>query len=62
LDLIGAMAAVERDLREAEWRSLERLLRYVEDDRIVAPSDEEAKSELARDFVRLGWGVPAGAA
>lgn len=55
LDLVGACAAVERDLREREWEALERLIGHVEDDRITVPDDLVERDQIARDFATLGW-------
>ena len=59
--LLAACVAVEAELREREWSAVERWLSFVDGDEIFPPSDEAARTRLAGDFVRLGWGVPAGA-
>jgi hypothetical protein len=59
LSLVGALVAVEERLREREWDALAIVLRHVEgtppDDRLIPPSDAQARLELARAMVEIGW-------
>ncbi len=54
-ELVGAAAAVETESREREFDALERVLRFIEDDRLVIPREDSARTRLALDLVAIGW-------
>ena len=55
--LLAAADEADRGVDPKQWAALEHFLGYVENDQMNVPSAE--RDAVIRDFIRLGWTVPA---
>jgi hypothetical protein len=58
LELAGAMAEVERELREREWAALGRVLAVVEGEAVIFPDSESDAVAVAVALYAIGWHKP----